>query len=193
MEQKHVIPAEKNWIEKNIRDFPGAPAKRIGDEWALVTAGDTAASKGSWNTMTVSWGGLGELWSQDVAFIFIRPHRCTREFVEANSLFTVSFFDKTWRKALALCGDKSGRDIDKAAAAGLTPIVFDRNIFNGRAQGAIGFAEAQEIIVCRKLYTHVFDPAKFLDPAIQRNCYPESDYHTMYIAETLGLLVKGEI
>jgi flavin reductase (DIM6/NTAB) family NADH-FMN oxidoreductase RutF len=191
MEQKNVIPAEKNWIEKNIRELSGSPVKRIGDEWALLSAGDTAASGGRWNTMTVSWGGLGELWSQDVAFVFIRPHRCTREFVEAASLFTLSFFDKSYRKALAFCGDKSGRDFDKAAETGLTPIVFDRGIFNGRAQGAIGFAEASEIIICRKLYTHVFDPAKFLDPGIQKNCYPQSDYHTMYIAETVGLLVKG--
>jgi flavin reductase (DIM6/NTAB) family NADH-FMN oxidoreductase RutF len=126
-----------------------------------------------------------------VAFIFLRPQRYTREFVEANSLFTITFFDKARRKALALCGDKSGRDHDKAAAAGLTPMVFDRTVLNGRAQGAVSFAEAQEIIVCRKLYTHVFDPARFLDPAIQKDCYPQSDYHTMYIGETLGLLVKG--
>jgi flavin reductase (DIM6/NTAB) family NADH-FMN oxidoreductase RutF len=191
MEQKKVIPAEKNWIEKNIRELNGSPVKRIGDEWALLSAGDTAKSGGNWNTMTVSWGGLGELWSQDVAFVFIRPQRYTREFVEANSIFTLSFFDKSSRKALAFCGDKSGRDIDKAAGAGLNPIVFDRTLLNGRAQGAIGFAEATEIIVCRKLYTHVFDPAKFLDPAIQKNCYPQSDYHTMYIAEVVGLLVKG--
>ncbi|MDR1239216.1 MAG: flavin reductase family protein [Treponema sp.] len=191
MEQKSVVPAGKGWIEKNIRELSGSPVKRIGDDWALLSAGDTAKAGGNWNTMTVSWGGLGELWSQDVAFVFIRPHRYTREFVEANSLFTLAFFDKSHRKALAVCGDKSGRDIDKAAAAGLSPIVFDRSIFNGRAQGVIGFAEASEIIVCRKLYTHAFEPARFLDPAIQKNCYPESDYHTMYIAETVGLLVKG--
>jgi flavin reductase (DIM6/NTAB) family NADH-FMN oxidoreductase RutF len=191
MEQKKVVSAEKNWTEKDIRDFPGAPAGRFGDEWALVTAGDTAASEGNWNTMTVSWGGLGELWGRSTAFIFIRPHRHTWEFVERSSLFTISFFDKTWRKALAFCGEKSGRDYDKASATGLTPIVFDQSVLKGGALGAVGFAEAREIIVCRKLYTHVFDPAKFLDPAIQRECYPQSDYHTMYIGETLGLLVKA--
>jgi flavin reductase (DIM6/NTAB) family NADH-FMN oxidoreductase RutF len=191
MEQKSVMPAGKNWIEKNIREFPGSPAQRIGDEWALVSAGDTSQSGGHWNTMTVSWGGLGELWSRDVAFIFLRPQRYTREFVEAGPIFTISFFDKSYRKALAFCGEKSGRDADKAASTGLSPIVFDRSVLNGSAQGAIGFAEAREIIVCRKLYTHVFDPAKMLDPAIQKDCYPESDYHTMYIAEVAGLLVKG--
>jgi flavin reductase (DIM6/NTAB) family NADH-FMN oxidoreductase RutF len=191
MEQKPVIPAEKNWVEKNIRELSGSPVKRIGDDWALLTAGDTSVSGGHWNTMTVSWGGLGELWSRDVAFVFIRPQRRTREFVEAGSLFTLSFFDKSHRKALAFCGDKSGRDVDKAAETGLHPIVFDRSLLNGRAQGAVGFAEASEIIVCRKLYTHVFDPAKMLDPAIRRDCYPQSDYHTMYIAETAGLLVRA--
>jgi flavin reductase (DIM6/NTAB) family NADH-FMN oxidoreductase RutF len=191
MEQKKVLPAGEGWTEKDIRDFPGAPAKRFGDDWALVTAGDAAGSGGDWNTMTVSWGGLGELWGMPVAFIFIRPQRRTREFVERSSLFTVSFFDETRREALAFCGEKSGRDCDKAAAAGLTPIVFDRPVFGGRGRGAVAFAEAGEIIVCRKLYTHLFDPAKFLDPSIQRACYPQSDYHTMYIGETLGLLAKA--
>jgi flavin reductase (DIM6/NTAB) family NADH-FMN oxidoreductase RutF len=191
VEQKKVVPAGNNWTEKDIREFPGAPAQRFGDEWALVTAGDTAVSEGNWNTMTVSWGGLGELWGRSVAFIFIRPHRHTREFVERNSFFTVSFFDRTRHTALAVCGEKSGRDCDKAAASGLTPVVFDRPFLNGRALGAVSFAEAREIIVCRKLYTHTFDPARFLDPAIQKDCYPLSDYHTMYIGETAGLLVRG--
>ena len=57
------------------------------DNWSLITAGD---EKG-YNTMTASWGGIGELWNKDVCFIFIRPQRYTYEFVEKNDLFTVSF------------------------------------------------------------------------------------------------------
>jgi hypothetical protein len=100
VEQKSVIPAGTDWLEKNIRELSGSSVKRIGDDWALLTAGDTAKSGGNWNTMAVSWGDLGEFWSQDVPFVFIRPHRHTREFVEANSLFTLAFFDKSHRRAL---------------------------------------------------------------------------------------------
>jgi flavin reductase (DIM6/NTAB) family NADH-FMN oxidoreductase RutF len=182
MKQKEPAPADNRWIEKNIRDFPGSPAARIGDDWALLSA----AAGGDWNTMTVSWGGLGELWGRDVAIVFVRPHRHTLGFINAASLFTLSFFDKTRRKALAFCGDHSGRDTDKAAETGLSPIVFG----GGKTAGAIGFGEASEIIVCRKLYTHDFNPGAFLDPFIEKECYPQKDYHRMFIGEVTALLTR---
>jgi flavin reductase (DIM6/NTAB) family NADH-FMN oxidoreductase RutF len=183
MKQQEVTPADGRWIEKNIREFPGAPAARIGDDWALLSAGSGGTG---WNTMTVAWGGLGELWSRDVAFVFVRPYRYTLEFINAASVFTLSFFDQSRRKALAFCGANSGRDVDKAAKTGLSPIIFN----GGKAAGGIGFAEASEIIVCRKLYTHDLDPAAFLDPFIERECYPDKDYHRMFIGETLSLMTR---
>ena len=42
------------------------PFKLIGKDWALVTAG----SKQKYNTMTVSWGGVGVLWGKNVATIW---------------------------------------------------------------------------------------------------------------------------
>jgi flavin reductase (DIM6/NTAB) family NADH-FMN oxidoreductase RutF len=153
----------------------------------LITAGDGA----DWNTMTASWGGLGVLWGRDVAFMFVRPSRHTFGFVNAASLFTLSFFDGPHRGALEFCGSKSGRDLDKAAGAGLNPVVFDGSLAEGRIAGSIGFKEAREIIVCRKLYTHDFDPAAFLDAAIDPDCYPQKDYHRMFIGEIVTLLNRG--
>lgn len=187
MIQKAVVPADSRWAEKDIADFRGQPVSRIRDEWMLITAGNTNAEAGNWNTMTASWGGLGELWSKDVAFMFIRPSRHTRAFADSNSLFTLSFFDQRSQKALALCGEKSGRDCDKAEEAGLTPVVFDERLAGGRIAGAVSFAEATQIIVCRKIYTHDFDPGNFLDPSIEKN-YSGKDYHRMYVGEILALL-----
>jgi len=187
MEQKAVIPADDGWVEKSVRELNGSPVQRIADEWMLITAGNTAKGAGNWNTMTASWGALGELWNKDVAFIFIRPGRCTRGFVDDNTLFTLSFFEEKYHKALAFCGEKSGRDYDKAAKTGLTPIVFGGGIAGGRITGSIAFLEASEIIVCRKIYTHDIDPALFLDPSIAGN-YPQKDYHRMYVGEVLALL-----
>jgi flavin reductase (DIM6/NTAB) family NADH-FMN oxidoreductase RutF len=152
----------------------------------LITAGDGA----DWNTMTASWGGLGVLWGRDVAFIFIRPSRRTFEFANAASLLTLSFFDSARHGALEFCGAKSGRDVDKAAGAGLSPIVFDGAPAGGRIAGGIGFKEAREIIVCRKLYTHDLDPAAFLDAPSIEAAYHGSDYHRMYIGEILTLLTR---
>jgi flavin reductase (DIM6/NTAB) family NADH-FMN oxidoreductase RutF len=189
MKQKDLTAAESGWRETNIREFCGSPSERIGTGWMLISAGDGAAGKSGWNTMTASWGGMGVLWGRDVAFMFIRPSRFTYHFANTSSLFSLSFFDESRREALNICGAKSGRDIDKAAEAGLTPIAFGSSY--GKASGAIGFKEAQEIIVCRKLYTHDFDPAQFLDaPSIEAS-YNGKDYHRMFIGEILTLLVKS--
>jgi flavin reductase (DIM6/NTAB) family NADH-FMN oxidoreductase RutF len=190
MKQKDLIAADSGWRETDIRSFHGSPSERIGTGWMLISAGDGVVGKGNWNTMTASWGGLGVLWGRDVAFMFIRPSRLTYQFANTSSLFTLSFFDESYRDALNICGTKSGRDIDKAAETGLTPIVFDS--LRGTAAGAIGFKEAGEIIVCRNLYTHDFNPAQFLDgPSIEKS-YQGRDYHRMFIGEIVNLLIKSQ-
>lgn len=88
----------------------------IGDQWMLITAG----TKEECNTMTASWGGLGVLWGKPVATVYIRPQRYTLEFVEREDTFTLCFFGEAYRKALALCGSKSGRDVDKVKECGFT-------------------------------------------------------------------------
>ena len=90
----------------------------IGKQWMLVTAGTSE----KFNTMTASWGGLGWLWNKPVAFVFIRPERYTHGFIEASDCMTLSFYGEEYREALKICGTKSGRDIDKVAATGLTPV-----------------------------------------------------------------------
>ena len=91
-------------------------------EWMLITARD--AETGKINTMTASWGGFGILWNKPVAFVFIRPQRYTFGFTEQNEGLTLSFFSEDYRDALKLCGRVSGRDCDKIARAGLTPMLL---------------------------------------------------------------------
>ena len=109
----------------------------IGDQWMLLTAGTGEKC----NTMTASWGGLGVLWGKPVATVYIRPQRYTLEFVEREEKFTLAFFGEEYRKALALCGSKSGRDIDKVKESGFTVETAD---------GAPYFAQADLVLVCRK-------------------------------------------
>ena len=62
--------------------------KAIDKQWMLITAGD----ENKLNTMTASWGGTGIIWNKDVSFAFIRESRYTREFVDNNEYYTLSFF-----------------------------------------------------------------------------------------------------
>ncbi len=132
--------------------------------------------------MTGGWGGFGVLWNKNVCWCFIRPHRHTYEFMERSENFTLSFFDEKHRAALELCGTKSGRDTDKAAEAGITPIA-------GTLPGTTAFAEARLIIECRKIYFHDFAPEHFLDPSINA-LYAASDYHRAYTGEIISCLTR---
>ena len=115
------------------------PFKRIGSDWMLITAGDEK----KFNTMTASWGGAGVIWGKNVVTCYIRPQRYTKEFVDANETFTLSFFGPGHRDALTLCGKVSGRDCDKVKEAGLTPFFTD---------GTAAFREADLILVLILLY-----------------------------------------
>mgnify|MGYP002508043153 FL=1 len=161
--------------ETTMRELQVSPVKMIAEDWALLTAGEASA----FNTMTVSWGGVGELWGKDVAFVFVRPQRYTYEFMEKSDSFTLSFFGGDYKKELGICGAKSGRDIDKCKETGLEPLPVD---------GAVAFKQAKTVLVCRKAAFQDLDPKGFLDPSIM-DTYAAKDYHRMYVGVIEKVLV----
>ena len=161
----------------DIKDLQGNAVSMFDDKWCLITAG----TKESYNTMTASWGAMGELWNKDVCFIFIRPQRYTLEFTEREDYFTLSFFGDEYKKALAFCGRKSGRECDKAKETGLTPMEID---------GSMSFEESETVIVCKKLFYQDIDPEGFVDKTVDGVCYPEKDYHRMYVGEVVSCYNK---
>ncbi len=162
------------FIEIDPSEIQGNVFDRIGKEWMLITAGKPE----KFNTMTASWGGLGVLWNTDVSFAFVRPSRYTFGFLEQEKYYSLSFLGRSQRRALQICGSKSGRDTDKVKEAGLTP-VFDAP--------APYFEEAELSLVCRKLYTQDLDPSQFLDPSLMGN-YKDGDFHRVYVGEIVKVL-----
>ncbi|MBN2588098.1 MAG: flavin reductase [Candidatus Fermentibacteraceae bacterium] len=150
----------------------------IAEDWFLLTAGTPS---GGYNTMTASWGGMGELWNRKVSFVFVRPQRYTMRFMEKNGLYTMSFFDRAHRQTLNFCGSHTGRDVDKAEQTGLSP-------FQPR-EGATAFRQARLILVCRKLYHQDLRPDDFLEDWIEE-LYPEQGYHRMYIGAIEEVLIR---
>lgn len=157
--------------ELNVKPFDA-----IGNDWMLITAADGEKT----NAMTASWGGLGILWGEPVATCYIRPQRYTRELVDNGEYFALCFFGQEQRAAMGLCGKLSGRDTDKVAQTGLT-------VVNDKA--APYFAEAELVLICRKLYRQEMQPGCFIDPDIARH-YPDNDYHITYIAKVEECLVR---
>lgn len=70
----------------------------------------TTAADGKQNTMTIGWGSLGFKWGQPTFTVMVRQSRYTKELIDANPEFTVSFpVNEGFAPALGLCGSKSGR------------------------------------------------------------------------------------
>lgn len=158
-------------------ELAGNPFVKIGKEWMLVCAGKP---DGPVNAMTASWGGLGVLWGKNVAYVVIRPQRYTKEFADASDGFSLSFF-KGQKSMLSYMGSVSGRDEDKISRSGLTLV---------RKNGIPYFAEAQTVLLCKKLYAQPLRPEHFVARELDTEWYPQKDYHTLYVAEVEKVLVR---
>ena len=92
-------------------EHAGEIMKKVNDAVLLTTKKD-----GQVNTMTISWGGMAIEWGKPLFITYVRESRFTKEFLDATGEFTVNLpmgeFDK---KITAVCGAKSGRDMDKIA------------------------------------------------------------------------------
>lgn len=149
----------------------------IGKRWMLITA----EKDGIANTMTASWGSMGILWNLPCAFIYVRPQRHTRTFIDSAEHVSLSFFDESWRKQLSYLGTVSGRDEPKIEKAGLH-IISD--------ESAPRFAEASMTMICRKLYRQDMDEACFIDRSLIDSHYPLHDLHTMYVLHIGKIMVS---
>lgn len=172
--------------EVKFQDLQMNPNTLIANDWMLVTAGN---EERGYNTMTASWGHLGSIWGHNgglpTALAYLRPQRYTDEFMNREEYFTLTFFDQKYKKALGYLGTRSGRDEDKVAKVGLTP-VFDQEY------GTTYFAEAKLTLICRKLYRGRLTEEGFTDPSFVEEYYPHRDFHYVYYGQIVKTLVCDE-
>ena len=153
----------------------------FGAENALLTAGTADRC----NTMTIGWCQLGRLWGLQTCTVYVRPERYTYRFMEDNDHFTVSVLPADMKTAMSVCGTKSGRDMDKIAACGLT-------VRTG-AGGAPFFEEAELVLVCKKLYAQDMDPAAVLpagEEAILPSYGAKGGWHRTYTGQIVEAYSK---
>lgn len=142
--------------------------------WALLTAG----KPDNYNTMTISWGGLGTIWNKDVVTVYVRPNRYTYGFIEANDYFTVSFYNDRYKKDLGILGTLSGKDGDKVAKTSLTPINADESVT---------FKQAKLTLLCKKIYRQdmILDN---VPKDAKEKFYTDEPMHTMYIGQVVKII-----
>ncbi len=129
------------------------------------------------NSMVIGWGTLGRVWEKPVFIAYVRDRRYTREMLDRNPEFTVNVplgaFDK---HAFSVCGTKSGRDMDKIAAAGFT--LEEPEIIS-----VPGIREFPLTLECRLLYREEQTSAR-LGADIRKKFYSvETDDHICFYGE----------
>ncbi|MFA6796127.1 MAG: flavin reductase [Bacilli bacterium] len=162
---------------KSLKNFN--PILKISKEWMLITAGNDKRC----NTMTASWGNLGYIWNKPAATIYIRQTRFTKEFVDNSDYFSLSFFNKSYKKDLGYLGTHSGRDEDKIGKTKLTVEYFN---------DVPSFKEASLILICKKLYSQDMKEECFHSKQCLEKNYSNDTLHTLYIGEIVHAYLSEE-
>ncbi len=159
-----------------IRDFKENVIELISKEYMLITAGN----KDGYNMMTASWGFMGEMWGEDSVAVVVRPERYTMDFIESSDYFTLTFFGDN-KDIHKVCGSKSGRNVDKTALTGLSPVASDNYVY---------FKEARLVLIIKKKYVQPMDKQFLIDKSIDEKWYQNGGWHNLIIGSIERIYVK---
>ena len=159
-----------------VRDFKENIIELISKEYMLITAGN----KDGYNMMTASWGFMGEMWGEDSVAVVVRPERYTMDFIESSDYFTLTFFGDN-KDIHKVCGSKSGRNVDKTALTGLSPVASDNYVY---------FKEARLVLIIKKKYVQPMDKQFLIDKSIDEKWYQNGGWHNLIIGSIERIYVK---
>ena len=166
----------------NVWEYAGHILENVGKGVLLTTKAD-----GRPNAMTIGWGTLGIEWGEPICTVFVRESRYTKELLDKNGEFTINVpMGEIDKSILAVCGTKSGRDMDKFAELGLTE----------EAPETISVPAIKELpltLECKVIYKQDQDPVA-IAPENDNRYYAkgtpnEGDYHTAYYGQILAAYI----
>ncbi len=168
--------------EINVWDYAGKICEETGKGVLLTTkSGDRV------NTMTIGWGTLGIQWGKPIFIAFVRESRHTRKLLEQSGEFTVNVpLGAIDKNILGICGTKSGKDLDKIQALGLT-------LEEPKVISVPAIRELPLTLECKVIYKQDQDPAA-IDPELDARYYArgtanEGDYHTAYYGQIMSAYI----
>ena len=135
------------------------------------------------NPMTIGWGTIGQIWGRPIFIVLVRPSRYSFGLLEDLPEFAVNVPTPDIKKWVALCGSKSGRDMDKISECGFT-------LVDGRDIKIPSISECTVHYECRVIHKSNVINAD-LDPEIVSGSYPAGDLHRVYYGEILGVYRKN--
>lgn len=149
----------------------------------------TASADGKVNTMTIGWGHLGIEWKKPIFIAYVRQSRYTRQLLDKNPEFTVNVpLGDVDKNILAVCGTRSGRDMDKFKELALTAVP-------GETVSVPAIAQLPLTLECKVIYRQDQD-LSLLDREDREHCYKpgtveETNFHTAYYGEiTAAYILK---
>ena len=165
-------------MKKDIQvwDYAGKILEETGKGVLLTTkSGDQV------NTMTIGWGILGIQWGKPIFVALVRESRHTKKMLDENPEFTVNVpLGQIDKNILAVCGTKSGRDMDKIKHLGLT-------LEEGKTVGVPAIKELPLTLECKVIYKQDQDPAAINEENdtkyYAKGTKNEGDYHTAYYGQ----------
>lgn len=122
--------------------------------------------EGKSNIITVAWAGT-VCTNPPMVSISVRPSRYSYQILEETGEFVINLTNESLVKACDYCGVVSGRDVDKFAKTGLTPIPMEH-------VHAMGIEESPVNMECKITEKR------------------EMGSHTMFIAEIVGVTVDDQ-
>jgi len=129
------------------------------------------------NVMTIGWLLLGRSYHENpIAIVAVRPATHTFKLLDEVGEFVIAVPTPKLEEAVAFCGEKSGRKIDKFKETQLTPI---RSVHVKPPS----IRECTINIECC-IYSKVRPPHYVLTPEHRKA--PVSKQHTIYFAQVLG-------
>jgi len=137
-----------------------------------------AKKNGKRNVMTIGWGFVGVMWRLKVFVVLVRPSRFTHEFVEDGSEFTVNVPDEGMEKAVAHCGEVSGREHNKFKESKL-------HLVKGKKVKVPVIKECKIHYECRVIHKLKINP-RLVSDKVKKRFYPKNDFHTVYFGEILA-------
>jgi len=141
----------------------------------------TRDKDGRANPMTIGWAQVGIVWGRSTLTVLVRKSRYTYSCLLTGMEFTINVpAQGTLSEELLYCGTKSGRDVDKVDACGLT-------LKQARKVQTPIIEQCQVHYECRIVLRKQLSVDDFSAPAILDEYYQDNDHHMIVTGEILAV------
>lgn len=168
------------FTEVRLSQLKFNPFELIRNHGMLITAGDQNLA----NTMMSNWGLMGVAMNRNVVEILVHPKRYTVEFLDKQTHFTISLFEKEYRDTMIFFGTHSGRHMDKYIESG-----FHLDFHEGIPY----IRESRFVMICRKIYVDQLKFDSYTDTSFTEENVAEKDYRLRYVAEIEHVLQAKQV